>query len=175
MRTVMSLLAIALLVGGAGCSPPGPVPDAAPGRQMHVVSKDGLTVELILPGYSFYRGQELPIKVVAVNSGEYEAVFRADSGAPAYVTLWRRRTLGWEKFNRFPEAVVLLPRTWALPPGQSRSFQMNLWVGPDWPTHDPLKLTAQLNGLPGVAPSAMIDVYATRAEYDRATGAADSN
>ena len=129
---------------------------------------------LILPGYSFYRGQELPIEVVVVNGGKGDAVFRADSGSPAYVTLWRRTKGGWDKLKRFPEAVVLLPKSWALPAGQSRMFSLNLQVGPDWPTYEPLKLTAEINGLGGVAPSAMIDVYATRGEYDKAMGAENS-
>ena len=164
----MRKMAISLLAGGllaaAGCpAPPPPPASPRPALKTHRASRDGLVVELVLPGYSFVCGQDLPVKVIAHNHSERDMVFRADSGALAHVRLWRRATGGWEELHRFPETAVLIATSWTLKAAQTRTFPLNLQVAPDWPTHEPLRLTGELNGCPGLTPSALIDVYADQA------------
>ena len=93
---------------------------------------------------------------------------RADSGALVYVRLWRHTGTAWEEINRFPAAAVMAVREWKLPAGGSHKVVMNVDVTPDWPTGEPLKLTAELNGRSDVRAAALVEAFATKQECDRA-------
>jgi len=166
MRTLTLLPIAGLLLASAGCPPPGSTPG---GPTAHTASAKGLVVEMILPRHSFYRGQIIPIRVVARNTTGRDMVIEADSGALVYIAVWRRATGAWERVRRYPEAAVMVVRPWKLQAGQAHTFPMNVKVAPDWPTGELLRLTAELNGRPDVVAEATIDVYPTREAYEKAS------
>jgi len=169
MRTVLTALTTIALLGCVGCPPP----DSLEGPRVHVETKKGLTVELVLPKYSFYRGEAIPLKIVARNESREDIVLDADSRALAHVTLHRRAIDAWQQIKKYPDSAIVAARQWTLRPGQSRTFPLNIDVAPDWPTGEPLRLAGGLNGRPDVAPAATIDVYPTRDAYERAAGLTD--
>ena len=169
-RTALTALATIALLGCVGCPPPG---DSLTGPRVHADTKKGLTVELVLPKYSFCRGESIPLKIVARNDSRSDIVLNADTRALAHVTLHRRAIDAWERIKRYPDSAIMVARRWTLRPGQTRTFPLNVDVAPDWPTGEPLRLVGALNGRPDVAPAAMIDVYPTRDAYERAMGLKD--
>ena len=167
MKRIAVSLVAALLLAGAGC--PSKTPDLlAP--QTHVASAKGLTVELALDRHSFYRGEIAAVKIVVRNDTSGAVTIEADSGALARVVLSRRTAAGWEPFRRCPDSALMLARRWTLQPRASRTFPLNIEVAPDWPTGEPLKLAAEVNGRGDVRPEAVIDVYPTQAAFNRAMG-----
>ncbi len=158
--------AAALLSAAGGC----PAPQETVGLRAVpriVAEARGLEVSLVLPKYSFYRGEEIPLKVAVRNTTRRDVVITAHSGALAYVGLWQLRPE--RQILRFPQAAILVVKQWTLPAGESRSFPLNLQVTPDWPTGELMRLMAEINGWPLARPSALIDVYSTRQAYQRAT------
>ena len=169
-RTAMTALVMMAMLGCLGC----PLPDdSLTGPRVHADTSKGLTVELVLPKYSFYRGEAIPLKVVARNDSRRSILLDADSRALAYVTLHRRAIDAWQRIKKYPDSAIMVTRHWTLRPGESRTFPLNVDVAPDWPTGESLRLVGGLNGRPDVAPAAMIDVYPTRDAYERASGLKD--
>ena len=164
-RIAIALCAVALLAA-TGCPPPQ---QRLGGPYGHVASSRGLEVELVVPKYTFYRGEKLPLVVVVRNTSADDILIRADSGALVQVTLWRRAAGAWEQVKRYPESALVVAKRWRLPAGETRRFPMNLEVAPEWPTNEPLRLVGEVNGRPDVRPTAMIDVYPTGQDYDKAT------
>lgn len=122
-------------------------------------TKDGLRVELRVPRRSLVRGETVPVTVVARNLTKNEIVIPAETGALVYVTLWRRTEAGWEQVKRYPETAAQVLSHWRLAPKSSQNFPLNLRVAPDWPTGEPLRMTAELNGRKNVSPSLTVNVH----------------
>ncbi len=162
----LALVAAAALLPAAGGCPARPETAGLPVGPI-VAEARGLEVSLALPKYSFYRGEEIPLKVAARNTTRRDVVITAHSGALAYVSLWQLQPE--RQILRFPQAAILVVKQWTLPAGESRSFPLNLQVTPEWPTREPMRLVAEINGWPLARPSVLIDVYPTREAYERAT------
>jgi hypothetical protein len=164
MRTLTTMLAMLLLTAAAGCQPARPAADE--GFTVGAVNQ-GLLLGVNLPGRYFARGDTVPLTLLARNVTDRDMVIHADSGALVYVRLARHTSMAWQEVKRFPAAAVTVARDWKLPAGGSHKFVMNLDVTPDWPTGEPLRLTAELNGRDDVQPAALIEVFATPEECDR--------
>ena len=166
MRTATAMVAAVLCLGTLGCAgaagPKGPA-------EVWKDARGGLVLQVRVPNRLVVRGEVLPVEVTAVNRTREDMIIRADSGALVYVTLWRRGAVGWEEIKRFPETTVLKARPWKLSAGRSHTFTLNVRVSPDWPTNEPLRLTAELNGRPELRVGGVITVFATRQERDRAS------
>ena len=160
----LTLLLAGSLVALTGC-PPKQSFQQDIGTQ---VTKDGLTVELHLPRRLLVRGETVPVTVVARNLTKDEMVIPATTGALVYVTLWRNTEVGWEQVKQYPESAAQVATPWRLAGTSAQSFPLNLRVAPDWPTGEPLRITAELNGRPEVAPGGIIQVFLTQEECDRA-------
>jgi len=166
MKTLVLLMAIGVALALAGCPKPAePIEQGIAAK----VSKGDLALELRVPRRNVVRGQTVPVTVTASNLGKEEMTVEATSGALVYVRLWRRTALGWEQVKRLPETAAMVIQHWALPPGQSKAFELNLTVSPDWPTGEPLRITTELNGRPEVRAGGVIQVFLTQEECDRAT------
>jgi hypothetical protein len=120
-----------------------------------------------IQGRYFARGDSVPLRLLARNTSGQDLLIRADSGALVYVRLARHTSMAWEEVKRFPATAVTVARDWKLPAGDTHRFVMNLDVTPDWPTGEPLRLTAELNGRGDVQAAVLIEVFATRQECDR--------
>jgi len=123
------------------------------------VESAGLSVGLEIPTSSFVVGESFEIAVTAENKTLKPITIRPDSGARVYVRVWRNTGITWRQVKRYPPTAVVVMRSWQLPPGGRRRFAMELTVEPDWPTGEPLKLTAELNGRDDAAPAAIILVH----------------
>ncbi len=166
MRTLTLLLAVAPLVALAGC----PFKKGQPTAQgiLQSESKDGLEVELRVPRRDLVRGETVPVTVIVRNQTKNELVIPAQTGALVYISLWRKTDGSWEQFKRYPEMATQVLSPWRLAPKAEQSFSLPLPVAPDWPTGEPLRITAELNGRPEVAPGGIIEVFRTQEECDRA-------
>jgi len=166
MRAITTCLSLLLLMTVLGC---WFRVDEGLGRGLTVsAAKGGLFLEMSLPERQYALGDTIPVTVVAVNESKEEMVLKATSGALMYLTLWRHTPVGWEQLKRFPETAVMIPSPWKLPPGGSNKFPVNLEVTPDWPKSEQLKLTAELNGRPDLKAEGLIEVFASRKDFDRA-------
>lgn len=170
MRIASTALMTIILLGTMGCSQQ---PDPLDGPRLLTASYRGLTVELELPKYSFYRGEAIPLRVTAINDSGADMVIQAATGALAQVTLHRRVIDVWEQIKTYPDSAMIEVRGWSLKAGESRTFPLNIVVAPDWPTNEPLRLVGQINGRPDVRPGAVIDIFPTRDAYERAMGLKD--
>lgn len=165
MRNV-TLLLLMLSLAAAGCflRKAEPPPQGIVAEQ----TEDGLKVELRVPQRDLVRGQTVPVTVIASNLTGKEIVVPASSGALVYVSIWRSTATGWEQVKRYPETAAELASPWRLAGKSSHTFPVNLPVAPDWPTGEPLRITAELNGRPGIAPGGIIEVFLTEIQRDRA-------
>jgi hypothetical protein len=164
MNRIAIVLALLCLAGSVGCQ----LQPVAEGGFTVGAHRGGLLLEMSIPDRYFVRGDTVPVTVVARNTADEDLTVRADSGALVYVWLWRHTGTAWEQVKRFPAAAVMAAREWKLPAGGSHKLAMNLDVTADWPTGEPLKLTAELNGRSDVRAAALVEAFATRQECDRA-------
>lgn len=161
MRTVTIAILLCGLFFAAGCQRHDEI-------LWRAKADDGLVVTAGVPQRNYVRGDTVTVAVTARNtSGRYLAI-PADSGAPVYATLWRRTAVGWEQVKRYPQTAVMVAAPWKLRGGKTYKCALNLPVEPDWPTGEPLKLTVELNGRDDVVAGGLIQVFATRADYDKA-------
>jgi len=139
----------------AGCDSPDVV-----GPTLEVSDDDGtgLVVGIELPKSHFVPGEHLAVKVTAQNTTDEPMSILAQTGAPVYVNIWRNTGLGWDTVKRYPQAATMVMSPWELSAGQTRTFTLRLTVEPDWPTGEPLRMTAQLNGRESITPGIIITV-----------------
>jgi hypothetical protein len=113
-------------------------------------SLNGLTLSVQAPTRSYTTGQTAPLTITALNTTHRDMTILAPDGALAYVALVRKTRLGPETLKRYPQSSLQVRTPWVLPAGKSREFRMEMTIGPDWPTGEPLSLRAELNGVPGL-------------------------
>jgi len=123
------------------------------------VESAGLSVSMEMPKSSFVVGESFALAVTAENKTLRPIPVYPDSGAPVYVRVWRHTGITWRQVKRYPPTAVVVMKRWELSPGGRRRFTMKLTVEPDWPTGEPLKLTAELNGRDDAAPGVLILVH----------------
>jgi hypothetical protein len=153
MRIAIVAAPALALLALVGCQQPPPPAPVIPGDIFAApVAADGLVVAMALPDRTLVRGQRVPVTVTARNTGAKPITVVTDSSAAVYVTLGRRTLAGWEDIRRFPENTITENLVWTLAPGQSRSFTLTFNIGADWPSNEPLRLIAQLNGRPDARP-----------------------
>lgn len=148
---LLGLTGTVLLSGG--CNGSGENKITAYGNS---VESNGLCARIALPDNTFNAGEIFLATFAATNKTDKPMTIHAISGSPVYVRLWRRTAVGWETFKRYPEAVVMVMKSWTLEPGQTRTFPMQLVVDRTWPTSEPLRLTGELNGRQDVRPNVTI-------------------
>ena len=151
MRTCALFLGLCLAANLVGCAVPGPEATNT------VRAADGLAVSIETAKRAFVAGERLNVLVTAKNHGGAKTI-GAVSGAPAYVRLLQHVGIGWEEVRRYPETEMMVISPWQLEAGQKRQFILPLTVEPDWPVGELLRLTAELNGRPDVAPGVVIEV-----------------
>ena len=167
MRVSVGLLAVALAAGG--CQPPPapqPTTRSAPGIVWRA-AKAGLAVEVVVPETGYARGDVIPVAVTARNTTAEEMTVTASTRAKVLVSILQSTPIGWEEIGRYPGAAATVLTTWTLAPGQTFTHTMNVPVTADWPTDEPLKLEAWLDGRPDVRPGGIIRVYPTGQQPDR--------
>jgi len=159
MRRNPDLIAVALLVIcaalAAGCDSHEV---AGPTLEVSVADENGLVVGIELPKRHFVPGEHLAVRVTAQNTTDEPMTIFARTGAPVYVSIWRNTGLGWDEVERYPKAAAMVMSPWELPAGQTRTFTLRLRVEPDWPTGEPLRIAAQLNGRERITPGIIITV-----------------
>jgi hypothetical protein len=157
-----ALLSVAL---AAGCNGG----DMANVDAIHnTATADGLAVTLKVPERKAHWGQELPVRVVAENTTGGDIRINATSAALVKVHVWERVGEGWDMVKTYPEAAAMVMSPWTLEAGQTREFPLTIPVERSWPTGEPVRLTAELNGWAKATPGGVIEVYRTREHRDRA-------
>ena len=169
MRNVMIVLSLALAAGLTGC-PPADSNQAGPNAAgiLESQTKNGLTVTLKAATRYLAVGDSLAVNITVTNQTDAPITIKANSGAEALVHLFRNTSVGWEQVKSFPEMQTMVMNPWVLQAGASRTFTLNLPIAKDWPTNEPVRITAEINGLPGLAPGGVIRVYDTREACNRA-------
>jgi len=162
MRRLTIVLSLISLLAATGCPPPPAEPEGIAVQKV----AGGLALELRLPRRSFVRGEIIPVTIIARNLTEEDMLIKAESGALVYLTLWRHTSLAWEQLKRFPETAVMVASPWTLKAEGAYEYTMNLEVTPDWPTAEPLKISAHLNGRGELQPAGLIEVFHTRKDYE---------
>lgn len=164
MKTAWFMVLMVLMVGGIGCN--GSMPDglAAELAERNTVSEDGVELTIALAQRELQHGQAIKVGVLVQNATTQDITVKADSEALCKISLWRHTWLGWERMETWPESAMEIRSDWILKAGQSRTFQQSLLVGKDWPTHEPLRLTAELAGKPDLLCPMVIGVSAASQE-----------
>ena len=125
----------------------------------HVAQADGLVVTLESPQHDvLVPGENLSLIVTVRNTTKQPAEIVARSGAPVYARVWRRGEMYWQQVKTYPQAATMVMTPWTLPAREQRTFMLSLPVEPDWPTGEPLRITAELNGRPQAKPAIIVRV-----------------
>ncbi len=158
MKQLVIMAAVATMTMLSACQMPNSTkPACMPGiHDAKVV--DGLSVALDAPQRELVRGQALSVTVTAKNVSKKVIEIVAGNGAPVQVSVARRTAAGLEVVKTFPENVAQVAMKWSLAPGAERKFPLTLPMSLDLPTGEPLRLTAQLNGRPDVAPGGWVEI-----------------
>lgn len=149
------LIAFALLTGAlAGCQ------GASDGHPMGLAEANsqtagGLTATIQMPTRFYSVGDAFSVVVTIVNSSQQAQLIGPSTGAAVYVKVMRWVPQGWVEVKRYSSAAS---KPWTLSPGSSRSFPIPLHVESDWPTDEPLRITAEINGRPDLAPGIVVQV-----------------
>lgn len=152
MKALTGCLMIALAVGVTGC------PDRMD-RPWNTMQKGGLEVRLQLAERHYLVGDQVKVTVEARNTGGEPIRIPADTGARVLVKVYQHTGTGWEQVKRYPQAATMVMSPWTLEPGAAAGpFELVVPVEPDWPTNEILRLTAELNGRPDVAPGVAITI-----------------
>jgi len=153
-----------------GCPPKSAQP--APGEVFSQAAHDGLSLELRVPREHLLRGEVVAVTVTARNLTRSDMVIPARSGALVYLTLWHKTFAGWEEVMRYPETDAQVLSPWRLAARAAHTFPpLELRVGPDWPSGEPLRITAELNGRPEPRAAGIVRVHLTQEQRDQAAKA----
>jgi len=159
IRIAATLLCLALPAALAGCTQ-----QTLDDRPVNAVRKGDLDVRIELPRRHYLVGETMDVTVTAHNHGDQPVFVPAGSGAKVLVRVYCHAGTGWELAKRYPQAATMVISPWSLAPGETAGpFVLKVPVEPDWPTHEILRVTGELNGLPDVAPGVAVTV-ATAAE-----------
>ncbi len=157
MRCFTSLL-ILLAAGLSGCK--GRIAgELWYSGEFDIVRSGGLVLGIEVPKRQFAVGETFPVRITAQNQGKDPITITAKSTSPVYVLIYRHDGIGWEELLHYPKAEMMVVRTWTLAPGAARRYSLNLTVEPNWPTGEPLRVAAVVNGLPG--PEAGVEITIT--------------
>ena len=167
MNTASRLLCVLSLAALAGaCQPPKPIA-TTPNANQAVARSADLEVTMTLPKRTFQVGEPFSVAIAVQNLTTHPIRIQADSRDLVQARLFEKTLLGWERLKEYPRASTTLLTDWTLPAGQSRTFQLNLVVEPDWPAAAPVRLAGVVNGRGDVSPFVVIQV-APRSEPQRA-------
>ena len=157
MRIVAFLLLVPAWAAGCAAEPDAtitpPAPHSGQLTSLVGVSSAGngdLAVAVALPQTHLVTGQTIDVTVTVTNQVGSPVRIDSFTSARIYVFIWRRSLAGWSKMLRYPQAEAMVVTPWGIAANGSVEFQMPLVVEPTWPTHEPLRLTAAVNGT-GVA------------------------
>jgi hypothetical protein len=151
-----ALVAVAsLIVLVGGCAQDA---DMDAGKVANVAAAKGLTVQLDLPARYFQTGDTVRVSVTATNTTGKPIEIHSPTGAAVLVRITRQTMLHPEEIRVYPTSATTNILSWTLPAGQSRPFVLMVPVEPDWPVHEIVFLSAELNGYPALAPNVAIMV-----------------
>lgn len=120
----------------------------APGAAKETGRFGDLEMTLKIDEQVLVTGETLPVTVTVTNIRQTAPVeIEARSSARVIVELLRWRPEGWQQVARYPQAALMVLSPWTLKAGQTRTFELDLPVEPNWPTHETLDLRARLNGV----------------------------
>jgi len=106
-----------------------------------------LVVGIEAPAERLELGRTYRFRITVRNTGSKPVTIIAYGGSPAYLLVYKHEVAGWEQILRYPRTDLMVVREWTLPPGRFRRFPMNVRVGYDWPTNEPLRVAGRINGL----------------------------
>jgi hypothetical protein len=155
------LLAMAVLVFGAaaaGCCQQAAVRDKVFTWESNEQKAGDLRVTLATPTRQLTAGAVVPVVVDVENTSSQPVTVESPSAALVTIRLLRRVEGGWAEVRRYPEMSAQVVTPWTLGPRQTRRFAMDLVASPDWPTHEPLRLTAEIGGRPEFRPGVVVNV-----------------
>jgi hypothetical protein len=155
MRIALSCsLALAGLAAG-GCERPQDFRVDVAGN---VKEAGGLRVRVELPRRSFRVGDTIAVKVTATNTTGTPIQIVSPTGAPVLVRVARQTMAGPEQVQVYPRSVTSNILSWTIPAGESWPKTLRVPVEPDWPVHEVLYVSAELNGYGHLAPTVHIRV-----------------
>lgn len=140
---------LSLLLMLPACGPKNGDDDAlAPGAAKEAGRFGDLEMTLEVDEQVLVTGETLPVTVTVTNIRQTDPVeIEARSSALVIVELLRWQPEGWQQVARYPQAALMVLSPWTLKAGQTRTFELELPVEPNWPTHESLHLRARLNGV----------------------------
>ncbi len=155
-RTLCVLTALAILPL-MGCKQPDADSDS-PAALSQEKAADGLVVTLEVPSREFTQGQTVPITVRATNTSDQPIQIQATSAALVQFTVWQKQVGGLTRVKTLPEMAAQVLSPWVLEADSTRTFTRELEVTKDWPTHEILWLSAELNGRADLTPKVYFEV-----------------
>ncbi len=158
MKLIKLLPLVVLLLAGCDLfqTPPEIEPPIGPAG---IATADGLKVQLEVSRDQLITGDEFLVKITAINLTDDPIAIRSRSGALTHVRIFRHTGMHWDEVKRYPQAETAMMSPWILEANSVRTFEMQLTAEPDWPTGEPLLMTAELNGRKDVSPSLTVNVH----------------
>jgi hypothetical protein len=137
-------------LGGKQAAPASPVAAEARGPAM--------AVGIDLPARTFSVGESFQAIVTVTNLTNRPIHIASPSGALVHVLVWRNTGLAWDEVKSYPPSAVRIVTTWTLDKRSQRKFVIPLTVEPDWPTGEPLQMSAEVNGVDQLSPKVDFEV-----------------
>lgn len=162
MPVTLSLLFAALLLLPACQSQQSEdyrdVPPIREDEDTSIERTDDLSLVLDLPSDRFEPGETFTATITLKNRSNEPLEIEARSSALYKIHLMRPEKSNWQTFKTFPEMAAMVITPWTLPAGEQRSFKPELTVTEDWPTHELIRVQAEINGLPDLKTHVDIEV-----------------
>lgn len=118
----------------------------------------GVRVELRLPKRLYETGEPVDAEIAVTNTTKQPITIVARTGAPVYLNVKRHTDIGWEQVKEYPQAATMVITPWTLEGGQTRRFELSPTIRPDWPTNEPLRVEAEVNGWSKASPAIVVTV-----------------
>jgi hypothetical protein len=134
------------------------IPPAVDDEDTSVTIKDGVALVLDLPKDRFEPGETFTATITLKNRSGEPLEIEASSSALYKIHLMRPHRTDWQTFKTYPDAAAMVITPWTLPAGEERAFTPELTVAEDWPTHELIRVQAEINGLPEIKTAVDIEV-----------------
>jgi hypothetical protein len=134
------------------------VPPIREDEDTSIERTDDLSLVLDLPKDRFEPGETFTATITLKNRSGEPLEIEASSSALYKIHLMRPQRTDWQTFKTYPDAAAMVITPWTLPAGEERAFTPELTVAEDWPTHELIRVQAEINGLPEIKTAVDIEV-----------------
>lgn len=169
MKRLLTVLLAAGLLIAAGCKPKQQLREYEP-LNMDVATSNDMIVTMDVAKDRYLPGELINVNVRVRNISNHPMTIQSNSTSHVRVIAYRQTPLGWDTLSVYPVGTAPQNNAWALGAGEMTIFPVPVRVGPIWPQGDYVKLVAEVNGRPDVAPAVQVFILPQSSDSPTGTG-----